>query len=533
MTQTKRRALVLVGHGSHLNGDSAAPVFAHVAALRALNLFDEVVPAFWKEEPSLREVIRATNAHEIIVVPLFISDGYFTEQVIPRELGLVRPTPNTISFIDGKHVIYTLPVGTHPAMTSVVEHRARTILGNETVPASDTALVIVGHGTPRNENSAKSIHYQVETLTNKGEYGEVTAIFMDEAPYVEEVLNVCAAPNIVVVPYFIADGFHTQEDIPEDLGIAENGSYPVPALLDGRRLWYAGAVGTDPSVVAVILERAREALTLTEGQDFPLQELVAARAHHAFAAWAREKARLFGQVLVRAVPDGWELSHVDDAIRTDLETLTDPFAAEHIARYDDEGDYRPLSTAPTLRHGWRLLLADDESLRHALDALYPAAVVGWYDEREGQLNPTPFFETAARQTGMYSAVNRISAEQARRAIRACCVDQLCLKRITWDLAPDEPLAVERGEGLIPCREACGILIGLARKVVLGDRAAPRMVDLTPAELETLQVLLQGTVDGTFEMSREGEVSDPANVRRLRLVLDKLTAADRVDPATPP
>ncbi|HEX8681020.1 MAG TPA: hypothetical protein VF707_01820, partial [Ardenticatenaceae bacterium] len=62
--------------------------------------------------------------------------------------------------------------------------------------------------------------------------------------------------------------------------------------------------------------------------------------------------------------------------------------------------------------------------------------------------------------------------------------------------------------------------------------APRTVDLTPAELETLQVLLQGTVDGTFEMSREGEVSDPANVRRLRLVLDKLTAADRVDPALP-
>jgi sirohydrochlorin cobaltochelatase len=31
------------------------------------------------------------EADEVYVVPLFISEGYFTEEVIPRELGLDGP----------------------------------------------------------------------------------------------------------------------------------------------------------------------------------------------------------------------------------------------------------------------------------------------------------------------------------------------------------------------------------------------------------------------------------------------------------
>ena len=120
MSEKKRQALIVVGHGSHFSGKSAAPVFAHVQRLRERALFDEVVPAFWKEEPSLREVIRTVNAHEVVIVPLFISEGYFTEKVLPRELGLAQAAPNSVSWIDGKRVIYAAPVGTHPAMTSVL-----------------------------------------------------------------------------------------------------------------------------------------------------------------------------------------------------------------------------------------------------------------------------------------------------------------------------------------------------------------------------------------------------------------------------
>ena len=56
-------------------------------------VFGEVYCAFWKEEPSLRQVLHMVDADDIYVVPNFISEGYFTQTVIPRELGLTVPPP--------------------------------------------------------------------------------------------------------------------------------------------------------------------------------------------------------------------------------------------------------------------------------------------------------------------------------------------------------------------------------------------------------------------------------------------------------
>ena len=81
-------ALVLIGHGSTLNPDSSTPTMDHAETIRQRGVFGQVVCAFWKEEPSLREVLRMVDSEEVYVVPNFISEGYFTQQVSPRELGL-------------------------------------------------------------------------------------------------------------------------------------------------------------------------------------------------------------------------------------------------------------------------------------------------------------------------------------------------------------------------------------------------------------------------------------------------------------
>ena len=81
-------ALVIAAHGSHLNAESSTPTFDHADTIRATGAFDEVREGFWKEEPHFREVLRTVDSEVVYVVPLFISEGYFTEQVIPRELRL-------------------------------------------------------------------------------------------------------------------------------------------------------------------------------------------------------------------------------------------------------------------------------------------------------------------------------------------------------------------------------------------------------------------------------------------------------------
>ena len=82
-------SLLLLGHGSHLDQNSSRPVHAMADQLAALKHFRRVDVAFWKEEPAVsRWSDRYRKGETVVAVPVFISDGYFTREVLPRELGL-------------------------------------------------------------------------------------------------------------------------------------------------------------------------------------------------------------------------------------------------------------------------------------------------------------------------------------------------------------------------------------------------------------------------------------------------------------
>ncbi|WP_435318230.1 CbiX/SirB N-terminal domain-containing protein [Haloarchaeobius sp. TZWSO28] len=267
------QALVIVAHGSHLNPESSTPTYAHADTIRDAGGFDEVREAFWKEEPSFREALRTVESDEVFVVPMFISEGYFTEQVIPRELRLdgwdpakwdsdgTSASQATLHAEDvDKTIHYCGPVGTHDAMSDVIVKRAETVTGDTTV-GDGFGLAVVGHGTERNENSAKAIEYHADRIRDMGRFDEVQALYMDEEPEVDDVTDYFESEDIVVVPLFIADGYHTQEDIPEDMGLTDDyrKGWDTPAEVDGHRIWYAGAVGTEALMADVVLERAQEA----------------------------------------------------------------------------------------------------------------------------------------------------------------------------------------------------------------------------------------------------------------------------------
>ncbi len=127
--------------------------------------------------------------------------------------------------------------------------------------AEGFGLAVVGHGTERNENSAKAIEYHADRIRERDRFDEVRALFMDEDPEVDDVTDHFDADDVVVVPLFVADGYHTQEDIPEDMGLTDDyrTGWDTPAAVDGHRIWYSGAVGTEPLLADVLLERASDA----------------------------------------------------------------------------------------------------------------------------------------------------------------------------------------------------------------------------------------------------------------------------------
>jgi len=200
----------------------------------------------------------------------------------------------------------------------------------------------------------------------------------------------------------------------------------------------------------------------------------------ALAQWLTDSPQLeVGEILVRRQPGGFELLHRDDLKRNDLAAHTRAEDARLLATLDDHDTYRPLKSAPNLRHGWRLLLTTPEEVRIALDYFYPAALGLFTDWQQQMLTPVDLRETLGRQSGMYAITRKITNEQAQEMIGAFCTSQGgCLKTILWNISPGLPICslppekfdahTVRGKGCnlpLLCHEACNLLVAKAREVV--------------------------------------------------------------------
>ena len=219
----------------------------------------------------------------------------------------------------------------------------------------------------------------------------------------------------------------------------------------------------------------------------------------------------FGQILIeKREIGGFVLSHREDESLDQLETFRDAEDAIEIAKYDDAGNYRPLKTAPNLRHGWRMQLASVEQLRRALDYFYPGRLAVFAAWQTGQLKTTPLRETLDRQSGMYRVAAKISDAQINDAVAVFCRSNGgCVRTIMWKRDPNDAIAstklpkekfdpafdqadagatqvgtsrcdVRTAQRAVPtkheipatipllCQEACNLLVAECRKAVKGE-----------------------------------------------------------------
>jgi sirohydrochlorin cobaltochelatase len=262
-------ALVVLGHGTDLNDQSAVPVLQHAAELRRRQIFAEVREAFWKQEPQVKNVLASLSNPRIFIAPLFISEGYFAGEVIPKDLGF---DASRITRHASRATFYCQPVGTHESMTRVILTRAAQVTKQFPFPRApkpaETTLFIAGHGTERNANSRKAIEHQAEVMRAQQIYAAVHAVFMEEDPRIAGCHALAQTKNCVVVPFFISDGLHVVEDIPVLLGeperivkarlAADQPTWRNPTEKHGKLFWYSPSVGTEPGLADVILERVLE-----------------------------------------------------------------------------------------------------------------------------------------------------------------------------------------------------------------------------------------------------------------------------------
>jgi len=203
-----------------------------------------------------------------------------------------------------------------------------------------------------------------------------------------------------------------------------------------------------------------------------------------------------GELVVREVePQRFLIRHwKDDESQRTLAVETGAIAALKIVRYDEQGNYRALKGAPSLRTGWELRLESVSEVRQAIDYFYPGAFSTWLAFKRGEITPVDLRQTLNRQTGMYHVTQRLTGFQAEDlAGRFCQSHSGCLRTILWTIDGNAPekylprskfdpeadqLAERRTEqseggreGARPyrvsflCVEACNLFVAEARKII--------------------------------------------------------------------
>ena len=274
------------------------------------------------------------------------------------------------------------------------------------------------------------------------------------------------APDVVVVPFFIADGLHSYEDIPVLLGLTHNireAGFANPHVEGTRRLWYATAIGTATSMADLIVAQVEAfAVEHSQAMQRPGGNVTAPAA--GFLPNAPLPWRM-GQIRIEP---GYELRHMDDAGRDNLIQLMSLAEIRELVRLDEAGDFRPLRASPTLRRGWRFHAPNETALREALDYFYPAEAANAELWRLENLPVAAWSETANRQTGRFRVVRDLKDDGVRELSATVC-ERECLKQRLWSPVAK---AIDEEAGAIPllCPEACNYFVGKARAKLKGPEA---------------------------------------------------------------
>lgn len=408
-----KTALVLAGHGSHISSETAGLVWQHVDALRAMNIADEVTAAFWKEMPSFHTVFDSLDATDITVVPLFTAQGYFTQTVIPTEMGL----SGAITERDGRTIRYARTLSEHPYLGKMVKQRIEDAIRLINTTPDQTAVALIGHSTKRNPESRKATEAQAEAVRQSGVAREVVALYLDDTPAIADVYEMTSAPNLIVVPYFLAKGSHTTIDVPRELGLNEGDLYQI-VNLNERQVYYTQPVGVEDDLLQAIIELARET-------GAPLKPPSAGSSWDCFPSaslniipmvtgskWHSVRGQL------HITPE--DVRHIDD-IDKETEIITEPDVLRRKVR---ENPFRPLATSTDLPSGWRVPTnGDPQRTLAVIETVYPAAHLSRFSKIGG------LKELLTRQTGRYQKISQLDRHGQRAVVDQVCGK--CVRRPEW------------------------------------------------------------------------------------------------------
>lgn len=234
-------AAVIVAHGERGGAFSNAILKGHAEKAAAVLPNVAVAAGVLSGEPdlelALRDVARRTSG-PILLYPFFMAPGYFVNVKIPKRLA-------DAGLAERCHVLP--PFGLEGPLPAIICDKAKVAAGEIGSVAAETRLLLVGHGSKVARASAETTEAVAACLREFGEFARVETAFLEEAPFLEDIVVADTRPT-VVVGFFNGDGLHAAEDVPKAVG-----------RFDGA-ITYTGPVGAFPEVSQLIATSIAAAL---------------------------------------------------------------------------------------------------------------------------------------------------------------------------------------------------------------------------------------------------------------------------------
>lgn len=222
MTQSIPRplGLLLAAHGERRQGAANQGVERLAETLRGRGL--AVAVGFVSGAPSIGDGLRALGDCDVVVYPLFQSEGYFTRIRLPQLLQEAAGAGRTIRILP--------PLGCDPLLADLIVGRLVVAASEQSRKPSD--VILLAHGSTKDASSRLAAEQLAESVRKRAMFRTVRVALLEEPPSLRKAAAELTGP-IVVLGLFAGDGLHGGNDAPR-----------LVAGLGRADAAYAGTIGS-------------------------------------------------------------------------------------------------------------------------------------------------------------------------------------------------------------------------------------------------------------------------------------------------
>jgi sirohydrochlorin ferrochelatase len=182
--------------------------------------------------PAIAAALAGFAARDVLVYPLFMSEGYFTRVRLPQLLAAAAP-------VSGRRVTLLPALGCDPRLAALIADKAGVAVRARGFAERDVAVVLLAHGSRSDAASRHAAQHAARRIDALRRFAGVACAFLEEPPALADCIAALSGPA-VVIGLFVGDGLHGGQDVPALIG----------AL--GSRAMFGGNVGSWPEIAGIV-----------------------------------------------------------------------------------------------------------------------------------------------------------------------------------------------------------------------------------------------------------------------------------------